>query len=345
MYLTQQEIFSQHLALAQTQDYFKNMRQEIEGFFARYQGRKVIFMGCGSSYMLSQSAQAVFAGSGTDSAAVAGGEYLVHPEQYQALLTDSIVVILSRSGLTSEVVRGAELIRSSTNAALASVTMKEQNDLLPFCELNLILPWAYDDSVCQTRSVSNLYTAVLLLEAFRSGDSVLESSVSQAVSRIESFQTENRQRLEALAKLDFDQAIVLADAPVSGIAQEAALAFTEIAMMPGASYPVLDYRHGPIVLHGPKTLTLVAVQPEQGHYQQDLLADLRRTGCILVTVTGGEQIVGEVTEDFRTGELSSPAALGLFLVNAAQIIAFSKALQRGVNPDQPKGLDAYISLK
>lgn len=345
-YATEQEIRTQHIALKKTLEYLQEQKEQIRKFFARYSGRKIVFIGCGSSYMLAKSAKAVFErNTGTAAMAIAGGEYLVSPQNYNALLQDSILIFLSRSGMTSEILRSAELIKKETNAVLVSITMKEANSLCPLCELNLSMPWAYDRSVCQTRTVTNLYVGILLLNAFCANDTALECSVVAAISGFEDFIGRNLPALQKLGKTDFRRAIVLADGVLCGIAEEAALAFTEIAMLPGAHFCVLDYRHGPVVLHGADTLTLVALQPEQGHYQADLLEELEKTGCALITVgAAAENVSTAAVLKIDSGEIPSFAAYGIYLIAAAQNIAFEKALAQGVDPDRPKGLDAYITL-
>lgn len=341
-YLTQQEVYSQPEALKKTLDYLLENREKITGFFRSHKGRRIVVMGCGSSAMLARSARMIFEKSGEPVSSITGGEYLVKPESYAHLIKDSIVVILSRSGMTTEILRAARTMSENSNAVFLSVTMKEENDLLPVCQLNLLMPWAYDHSVCQTRTVSNLYLTILLLQAFRSEDSKLEEAAIQAVEDSSVFLNENRALLENVAKRDFDRAVVLSDGPMGGIGEEAALAFTEISMLPGAHFGVLDYRHGPIVLHGPKTLTLVLLRPADNSYQQDMLEDLSKTGCILVTV-GGEGENSQLNLPVKT--VKDDCALGLYLIWTAQVLALAKALECGKNPDQPAGLDAYIALK
>ena len=346
-FITEKEIRTQHLALLDTLAYMQEKKEEICQFFARCHGRKIVFMGCGSSNMLAKSARALFESCpGTAAMSIAGGEYLVCPESYNELLQDSILVLLSRSGMTSEILRAVEMIGKETNAVLVSVTMKEDNALCPLCRLNLSMPWAYDHSVCQTRTVTNLYTCVLLLKAFYAQDKGLEQSVSAAICGFESYMNDHLVEFRALGQKDFDRAIVLADGVLGGLAEEAALAFTEIAMLPGAHFCVLDYRHGPIVLHGEKTMTLVVLQPAAHRYQQDMLEDLKKTGCHLVTIGASPEEIGTTASFPINGSvILSYAAYGIYFIAAAQNIAFEKALERGVNPDQPKGLDAYITLK
>lgn len=90
--------------------------------------------------MLARSSPDDFEKAGEPVSSITGGEYLVKPESYAHLIKDSIVVILSRSGMTTEILRAARTMSENSNAVFLSVTMKEENDLLPVCQLNLLMP-------------------------------------------------------------------------------------------------------------------------------------------------------------------------------------------------------------
>lgn len=346
MYITEHEIMLQHEALQKTVQRMLESKDAVQAFFSSFRKRRFIFMGCGSSYMLAKSAAHSFnCRKDVSAVAIAGGDYLVNPAHFEGMLHNSVVVLLSRSGLTSEIVRAAAHIRKTTDAKLVSITMKAENDLVPLCELNLWFPWAYDESICQTRTVTNLYAIMQLLDAFYSGDAELESSVVEAVRQNEAFKKDTRGALEAIAKINFEKAVVLADGPLAGLAEEAALAFTEIAMLRGSAYNFLDYRHGPMVLQTSNTLTLVAVQKVDNSYQQDMLKELCKTGAAVLTLSqAGTEIPPEVTANFAIENVPSFAACGIHFIYLAQMLAFSMAVESGVNPDQPRGLDAYIAL-
>ena len=93
------------------------------------------------------------------------------------------------------------------------------------------------NSVCQTRTVTNLYAASLLLAAKYAKDETLWKSVFAAAANNEAFQKKYRSVLEEIAVRGWENAVVLADGPVCGIAEEGALAFTEIAMLTGRYFP------------------------------------------------------------------------------------------------------------
>ena len=73
--------------------------------------------------------------------------------------------------------------------------MKEKSTLEELSDLTVVLPWAYDNSVCQTRSVTNLYAASLLINAICYGDEELKAAVKTAID-----QNRNHMQMIALTK-------------------------------------------------------------------------------------------------------------------------------------------------
>lgn len=343
MYLTEQEILSQQEALEKTYAYLTELRGEVEAFFG---GRKkFIFLGCGSSYMLAKSGQRMFARAAqTDADAVAGGDYLMNPSFYKQFFHDSIVVAISRSGKTSEILRSLMRLKAETNCKVLSITMLQDNDFMPYTDFDLTLDWCYDKSVCQTRSVTNFYLALAMLSCFYSGDEWELELLKKAVSGVTNFQTSVRPALKTLARENWDKAVVLANGPFVGIAEEGALAFTEIAQLPGICFRLLDYRHGPMVLNDSRSVNIILMQKENEALQSSLLEDLRAHGGKIITVSHLEENKFQADGNFCIHGLIDSLAAGIPFINVIQLLAFEKAMVRGVNPDLPTGLDAYITL-
>lgn len=345
MFLTEQEIIDTPQALRRTCRYFDEHRQDIRAFLSANPERKFTFFGCGSSYMLAKSAAVLFSTlTDTSACAIAAGDYIVDPKTYRQTVAGSIVVSISRSGKTSEMVRAMQHIKQALGRPIVSVCMLKDNDIAPCSALNITLDWCYDQSVCQTRTVANLYAALLLLAGEYSCDASLERSV-QAVCRTgEIFQQENLPVLTGLAARNWDNAVVLADGIACGIAEEASLAFTEIAMLPGRYFHLLDYRHGPIVISGEKTLTLILLRPAQLELQRALVQDVLAHGGIVITASVHEGNPCGASAHIRLDVLENDAAQALPFLYLAQMLSLRKALSLGHNPDTPAGLDAYITL-
>lgn len=346
MFLTEKEIMEQHFALKKTIQYMMERETEIRAFFKEHREKRFVFMGCGSSYMLSKSGQRLFAAcKDTAASAVAGGDYLVNPQYYRETVADSIIVTLSRSGRTSEIVRDVKQIKEEYGNPVLSISMKDKNDIMPYSDLDLTIDWSYDESVCQTRTVTNLYAVLLILNSFYNNDTELLDSVKAAIDLNESFKEAYRPVLENIARLEWENVTILCDGAPSGIAEEGALAFTEIAMLPGQCFQLLDYRHGPMVLNNEKTLTIAILQPHEETLQKDMIEDLKGHGGTMVTVTNREGNPYNVAENINVGDIKRFEAWGIPFIYVMQMTAYSKSILLGRNPDQPTGLDAFITLK
>lgn len=345
MFLTEKEILDTPNALKQTYSYVCEKSEEIKAFFEK-NNRKFTFFGCGSSYMLSKSAAALFASyENTSAAAIAAGEYIVDPDFWKETVRDSIVVTISRSGKTSEMVKAVKHIKETLGCNVISISMKDNNDIMPMSQLNITLDWCYDNSVCQTRTVTNLYTAILLLASYYANDEALRLSVKAACETNEKFMAENRETLEKIASLDWEDVTVLADGPVRGIAEEGALAFTEIAMLTGRYFPMLDYRHGPVVISNEKSLTIMLINPAEDSLQKDMVADVISHGGPVVVVSKHKDNIYGATAHIQIDGIEKFAAWGIPFIYISQMTSLIKSVNMGGNPDAPKGLDAFIILK
>jgi len=343
MYLTEKEIFTQQDALEKSLGLLLEKKEELKEYFAAPR-KRYVFFGCGSSYMLAKSAAKMFAlKPGVDAYAVAGGDYMMDPGQYQGLVSGSVIVFLSRSGSTTEILKAAEELRKRGNGPYVTVTMKEDSALEGLSDYTLTLPWAFDESVCQTRTVTNFYLVLLIVSAFYDGNQALIDDTGKAAGSVSARLTEWRPQLSDLVNnKDIKDVIVLADGVLCGLAEEAALAFTEICFVSGKYFNLLDYRHGPKVLNSPSTLTIIVIQPGETKLQSDLLNDIKACGGTTVVLQPKEAgLSGDFTIDC---EYDFFELYGISLINTAQVLAFEKALANGINPDEPSGLTAWIKL-
>lgn len=345
MYITEKEIFSQHEALAKTLELSKGMADKIKAYFDTKKPKRVIFIGCGSSYSLSKSASAALRmRCDIPAYAYSAGDLLVGFDRYKTLLSGSVLIPLSRSGSTSEVVMLCKRAQEELGTELISICAKEGSALAPMAALNVEIPWAFDESVCQTRCVTNLYLASMALVAAVTGDAALMDSLGTAVGAMADYMAKNRDALAQVAKADWNNIVVLADGELEGIAEEASLAFTEISLLPSRYYHVLDVRHGPVVLIDAKTLVLIALSPGESEHQSKLVADIKARGATVVVFTPAGAPASDAVTEIVPAKLDSYAAYGVPFIFIAQATSFFKALERGNNPDQPAGLDPWIKL-
>lgn len=341
---TYREIMNQYEAIRRTRAYLDTRMEAVRALLAG-EGPCVV-MGSGSSYSVAQSVALMMQlRLGKRAAAVACGDLLLHVQAYRALLSGGVLVVLSRSGETSEAIRAIERARAEGfSFQVLSLTCAEGSTLEGLSAVTLAIPWAFDESVCQTRSVSCLYYAFVYLTAALGGMDARLAGLESFVGHGEAYLARADGAAQALAPLAWDRAVVLGDGELYGVAQEGALAFKEICQLASGDYHVLDVRHGPMVLLDEKTLVVIAVSDAGEPMQRDLVRDVAAKGCTVLVVSPAPFAM-EGVHALATDCVADQAVLGLALVGACQLLAYRKAAETGADPDAPDGLDAWISLK
>lgn len=346
MYKTYQEICGQYDAIQKTVEYMKGKKEEILDFFQKEPSKSFVFLGCGSSYFLSQSGELMAKMKlGVKASSLSGGDLMMNCESYANLVKDSVVVAISRSGMTSEILNSISQVKKTGNIPVVAICCANDTKLSQAADLSLEIPWAFDNSVCQTRSVSNLYAVLSLLTSFLADDRETVSEIETVGTIGGQFMKENESALKNIAQKAWDNVIVLADVEIQGLAMEAALAFKEISNVISNYYHVLDVRHGPIVLANSRTLFVMRLLSRGMEYEKQLVADAAKTGSTIVTLTDkGAGPFPDVGLNISIKEKLGPEASGLLFIYLAQILSYYKALQKGLNPDTPHNLDAWIKL-
>lgn len=343
MYLTYKEMMDQYKRLAITKNYLDKEMQNIQEAYEKH--NFVVYIGCGSSYSLAKtmsSSTAIILGK--KSMAVSAGDILLRPEVYKKVFQNSLIVAISRSGTTSEILMACEALKkNSCSYELLSYSCTTNQKLALQSDYAFELPWAFDKSICQTGTVSNLYFIGQYTLSVMAKDSERIKALIKIIELGNKFLVENEEESKNIAKMDWNFGVTLADAEIVGICEEASLAFKEICRLPSNYYNVLDVRHGPIVVINEKTLVFVAIKDINNKLERDLIKDLQSKHCKIVTISDVPLKI-DGTLNFNLGEKTTYSVIGLLLLNMVQMVTYFKALEFDINPDKPTGLDAWINL-
>jgi len=344
MYLIEKEIKDQFSAMDKTVALVKSQEEQIVTYFGS--AKKIIVLGCGSSYMIGKSAASLILNmTGISAYAIAAGDLLLNANIYKTLIKDASLLVLSRSGSTTEILLAVQSAMSLGAKECLSVCAAENAEISALCTYNLEIPWSFDKSVCQTRTVTNLYAAVLTAVALHVKDREVLGALEKASGYYASFALEYDDTLKDIAKAQWSHGVVIADGMASGLAEEGALAFKEICQCNSNHYHVLDVRHGPMVMISKDTLVLQLITSDKKQLQYDLLTDLKKKGAVCVIFDSAEAPRSEADFSITLPQTDSPLVSVLFMMYAVQVVTYERALQSGVNPDNPDGLDAWIELK
>ncbi len=345
MGITLNEIYAQYSSLERTVRLLEKNEEEYVSFFRNAKPRAVLFTGCGSSFDLACSLRSVMSVRMTQPAyALASGDLWLNCGGYRNMLEDALVVSVSRSGQTSEVIKAYQAVQAmNCGTRFLSIVCAADTPLGKLSDLTIEIPWAFDESVCQTRSVANLYAAAAVLIGLWSGDSSVKRDMLVMAEAGPEYLKKIDPVCNEIAAKPWENVVVLADGEIDGLAEEGALAFKEISQIHSNYHHILDVRHGPMVLIGEKTLVLAAVSSPAVSYEMDLIDDLKKKGATIVCYSGGALNREDVT-CVSLGENVGTAAGGLGLLAICQLTAYYKSGYVGCNPDEPDGLDAWIQI-
>ncbi len=148
---------------------------------------------------------------------------------------------------------------------------------------------------------------------------------------------------KAKQPLVIDTPILISHMSFGCLSKEAAIAFSEIPQIAANYYHVLDVRHGPMVLVDEKTLAVVALSPEEYTLQRDLIRDLKGRGAKVVTISHTGADWGS---DWQVDvpRYANYGVAGIPFIFIPQAVGLYKALNKGLNPDLPAGLEPMIDL-
>jgi fructoselysine-6-P-deglycase FrlB-like protein len=222
-------------------------------------GERVAVLGCGTSWFMA------IAYATLREAAGAGETDAFAASQFPAGRRYDRVVVISRSGTTTEILRAIE----SVTAPVTALTAVKDSPVARAATDAIVLDFADEQSVVQTLFATS---ALVLLRA--SLGEPLTAAIDQAAAVLDA-----PPALPAGVE-NAEQFTFLGSDWAYGVALEAGLKMREAAQLWTESYPQLEYRHGPISIGQPGRVVWVFGQPAPG-----IVADAAATGA---TVVAGE---------------------------------------------------------
>ncbi|MDR7122099.1 SIS domain-containing protein [Rheinheimera soli] len=268
--------------------------------------------------------------------AISTTDLVSHPSLYLDARLPTLLVSYGRSGNSPESVAAVELADQLVPAVQhLMITCNAEGKLASYAKRHSIRSAVYqlpeqshDQSFAMTSSFSSMYLATLL--TFATDTTAFEQACSLAAQLLQYKLPE----IKAQAEQPCQRMVFLGSGPLKAIAQEAALKYLELTagQVISSFESPLGFRHGPKSLINKETqiLLLQSSDPYSSLYDQDLLAELQRDNLALDSALLSEAQLGSST--------SSPLPdvwLTLPFIVWCQTLAFYKALQLKVSPDNP----------
>lgn len=336
---TRTEILSQPEAWEAALSVLKAWQNDILRLWQTGHYDHVIFTGCGSPYYLSLAAAALFQElSGQPARALPASELWLSPRSAYARSGKTLLVAVSRSGETTELVRACEAFKREGRGDLVTISCYPDRPLTSLGTLNIVLPSGQEESVAQTRAFSTLYLATVALSAWWSDQPTIVDEL-QRVPEAGRRLIENYQSLAQTigAAADLDRFYFLGSGPRYGLACELSLKMKEMSLSHSEPFHFMEFRHGPMSMVTNTTAIIGLVSETSCAQEMKVLDEMQARGARFISI--GE---AGVAAEFRSGV--SEAARGVLYLPIGQWIAFEHSLGQGLNPDRPHNLTAVVKL-
>ena len=332
------EIAEQPEALARTLEALRPLRPALHHLSA--ERRSVLFVARGSS----------------DNAAVYGRYLLeIHAGRPAALaapsvathygvrldLSDAVVVAVSQSGETEEIVETQAWARRC-GAATVAVTNGADSSLARQADIALVTLAGLERAVPATKSYTTQLAAVAVLATALAPDPLrLDAALDRVPAEVERLIAERAGVDDAVETLTGARETLVSGRGLAfGTALEIALKLEETCLRPVRGLSYADLRHGPIAVVD-QDLVPVLVAASDGPMlggMTELAGDLRGRGARATVGIGGDNGFADACDVAVAGPRLPEAVAPLALVVPGQLVVESLARRLGLDPDAPRGL-------
>ena len=273
---------------------------------------------------------------------VAGSEFF-YQEQY--LTPDSLVIAISQSGETMDIVESVQLAKKHKSKVVA-VTNSLGSTLYRMADGSVLLDAGVEKAVCSTKAFTAM-VGILLLLAYRvSNDLVLAKNLLQrAADSIEAMlQPERLEQIKQVANYikDYEHMFIIGRGLSYAASLEAALKIKEVSYIHAEGFAGGELKHGVIALVEKGTPCMVfAPNDETEAAIVSNAMELKSRGGYIIGVGPKQHSVFDVwiqTEDVGDASIITN-------VVPAQLLGYYLALVKGYDPDKPRNLAKSVTVK
>ncbi len=299
----------------------------------------MMVVGSGTSYYLAQVAAEFGLRHGLKIQSRPCEDLVLEPDLYLAGI--STLVVISRSGTTSEAVWAVESGRSRGIHTIG-VTCQASSPLASSCDQALVSPEGEDDTVVMIRSFSSM----LLLLQRSLGPSAGHDLGSHAPSVWQ--ETE-----DAVASWSTPprRLYLLGSGVRTGITKEGALKAQEMSGGAAYGYSPLEFRHGPRGSVTAEDLVVLLGQTAYAPYEWDVIEDLWEQGPQIWVVArpswfeARRDRVHMVHQKITLPEIIPDVEAGPLAIIPLQWLAWHLSVANGRDPDHPQNLTRVVSIR
>jgi glucosamine--fructose-6-phosphate aminotransferase (isomerizing) len=340
---TYAEIMAQPASWQEALTVFAAQKDQVMAAWRDLNPAQVIFTGCGSTHYLSMTAAALMqAQTGVVCRAVPASEFSFFPSSVLANPESTLLVAISRSGTTTETVAAMHKFRALGGAGIWGITCYPDTPVAQEVDVALLIPSAQEDSIAQTRSFASMLVMVQAMAGHLGGQDTSILNVLPKVGQALLDQVEGA--MAALAgNLDLARLFFLGSGPQFGMANEAMLKMKEMSLTGSEAYHFYEFRHGPKAMVDGTTLVAGLLSKVAYAQEQAVLQEMAGLGATILSLGP------RAKDDSADATITLPAglpdwAMPVLYLPALQLLAYHRSMAKGLDPDEPRNLDAVVFL-
>ena len=332
----EREIAEQPEAVALTTQALLSLREEIAAL-ARDR-RHVLLVARGSSDNAAVYARYLFETQVGLSAALAAPSVATHYVGDRDL-SDTLVVSISQSGETEEIVATQAWARERRGATIA-IANDPGSRLVREADLALVTQAGPELAVPATKSYLTQLAALAVVGVALTPDTQkLNDELARVPSEIDHLLNDPEPRAAVGMLAGAGDILVTGRGIVLGTALETALKIEETCLRPVRGLSYADLRHGPIAIVDPDVVAVLVAAGDGPLVDgmTELAHDLRRRGASVLGI-GGDRAFRATCDVALPGPALSEPLAPLGLIVPAQRVVESLSRTLGLDPDAPRGL-------
>ncbi len=336
-FVTLKEITTQTTAWAEAIDRAMALSPEIRGLEFWCQ-RQLMCVGCGSTYYLALSAASLLQSrAGVVARAFPASELLLNPRGAY-VEGKSVLVAISRSGVTSETLRAVADFKAKRLGKVVVLTNYADSPIAAHGDIVLAIAKGQERSVAQTRSFASLHVAATAMADLLGPDSMGDAYKEALIACGNRMIRDHRDLARKLATdKEISQVFFLGSGPRYGLASEASLKVKEMSQTVSEPFHFLEFRHGPISMVDQRTLVVGMVSEGGYGHEMAVMEEARGVGGRTLTI-------GEKGADIELNSGIAEYARNVLYLPVLQLFAYYRALANGKNPDKPRHLSSFVEL-
>jgi len=307
-----------------------------------------LFLGCGSSYYAAMAAAATWTVlTGLPARAAPASELLLYPGLFILEGRPLQVVLISRSGRSSEVVKAAEYLRSRPSVRTLAISCATGHPLEEAADTTLYLLPADEESTVMTRSFTSMLLGLQALAAAVGKQSAFAKALGQLPDAAQPILDALCLRIEEfVGQNNFADYVFLGHGPLFGVASEAMLKVKEMSCSYRQCFHTLEFRHGPKAIVSSETLVSFLLSESSFEAERGVLEEVKSLGgsTLVVTNTADERtcraadFLVELHLDIPEHARLAPYAF------TGQLLGLYLGLKKGFDPDSPRHLSRVVIL-